>query len=409
MALSSPNRFSDLYFDDDGYPTDTSQKQWMTEDLVETMFEHPKSMHKQEVTLNRKAHISYLRKNLFGVLPTSFVCLDASKPWICYWICHALAILGEKLTQEEKNRVIDYLSRCRNTDGGFGGGPQQTSHLAPTYAAINCLASLDCSAMEIIDRELLAAWLLSLKQSDGSFIMHRGGEVDVRGAYCAISVAVLCAVPKATRHTLFHGTAEWIARCQTYEGGFAGMPGCEAHGGYGYCGVAALCLLEEDHLLDLESLTEWAVHRQMRFEGGFQGRTNKLVDGCYSFWLGGIFSLINYIQNKRNTMSGTSSNIDDWMFNRVALQDYILLACQEPFGGCVDKPGKSRDFYHTCYVLSGLSVAQHYTRDGEKISTLFIGDTENIVETINPFHNITHSAYLACKKYYEQVATLEEE
>ena len=25
---------------------------------------------------------------------------------------------------------------------------------------------------------------------------------------------------------------------------------------------------------------------------------------------------------------------------------------------CVDKPGKSRDYYHSCYALSGLSVAQ---------------------------------------------------
>ena len=31
----------------------------------------------------------------------------------------------------------------------------------------------------------------------------------------------------------------------------------------------------------------------MRQEGGFQGRTNKLVDGCYSFWQGGIFPLMH--------------------------------------------------------------------------------------------------------------------
>lgn len=31
----------------------------------------------------------------------------------------------------------------------------------------------------------------------------------------------------------------------------------------------------------------------MRFEGGFQGRTNKLVDGCYSFWQGGVFPLLH--------------------------------------------------------------------------------------------------------------------
>ena len=27
----------------------------------------------------------------------------------------------------------------------------------------------------------------------------------------------------------------------------------------------------------------------MSMHGGFQGRTNKLVDGCYSFWQGGAF------------------------------------------------------------------------------------------------------------------------
>lgn len=26
--------------------------------------------------------------------------------------------------------------------------------------------------------------------------------------------------------------------------------------------------------------------------GGFRGRTNKLVDGCYSWWCGGAFSLL---------------------------------------------------------------------------------------------------------------------
>jgi len=27
-------------------------------------------------------------------------------------------------------------------------------------------------------------------------------------------------------------------------------------------------------------------------EGGFNGRTNKLADGCYSFWQGGLFSIL---------------------------------------------------------------------------------------------------------------------
>ena len=43
------------------------------------------------------------------------------------------------------------------------------------------------------------------------------------------------------------------------------------------------------------------------------------------------------------------------------LERYILLCCQDVNGGLRDKPSKSRDFYHSCYCLSGLAVAQHYS------------------------------------------------
>ncbi len=36
----------------------------------------------------------------------------------------------------------------------------------------------------------------------------------------------------------------------------------------------------------------------MKFEGGFQGRTNKLVDSCYSFWQAGMFPIIHSILMK---------------------------------------------------------------------------------------------------------------
>lgn len=42
--------------------------------------------------------------------------------------------------------------------------------------------------------------------------------------------------------------------CQTYEGGFSGCPGLEAHGGYTFCGLAALVLLQKGHLCDIQSL-----------------------------------------------------------------------------------------------------------------------------------------------------------
>ena len=43
-------------------------------------------------------------------------------------------------------------------------------------------------------------------------------------------------------------------RCQTYEGGFAGFPGQEAHGGYSFCGLATLVILNKPELCDLPRL-----------------------------------------------------------------------------------------------------------------------------------------------------------
>ena len=61
-------------------------------------------------------------------------------------------------------------------------------------------------------------------------------------------------------------------RCQTYEGGFGGVPGMEAHGGYSFCGLAALMFLRKGRLCNIDTLLKWAANRQMRVEGGFQVR-----------------------------------------------------------------------------------------------------------------------------------------
>ena len=46
----------------------------------------------------------------------------------------------------------------------------------------------------------------------------------------------------------------------------------EAHGGYSFCGLAALMFLNKGHLCNIDTLLKWAANRQMRVEGGFQVR-----------------------------------------------------------------------------------------------------------------------------------------
>jgi len=185
--------------------------------------------------------------------------------------------------------------------------------------------------------------------------LHVDGEVDVRGTYTVIAVASLM---NMLTSQLTIGVAEYVRSCQSYEGGFGGEPGSEAHGGYTFCAVATLRLLNEpiDRVSDLE---RWLCRRQMAVEGGFQGRTNKLVDVCYSFWQGCALQLVSEAQNQFDTTP----------CDPAALVKYILFCSQSSAGGFRDKPTTRPDYYHTCYCLSGLDLM--HDPQSQRISPVF--------------------------------------
>ncbi|KAG2423411.1 hypothetical protein HXX76_015376 [Chlamydomonas incerta] len=176
----------------------------------------------------------------------------------------------------------------------------QLAHLAPTYAAVAAALTVGGKALASIDRAAVRNFLLRMcipPEQGGGFSVHEGGEGDLRACYTAMAVAHMLGLD-ADKPALVarSGLAEYVRACQTYEGGLGGEPGNEAHGGYTFCGVAALVLAGGPGLLaatlDVPRLLHWLVHRQGSMEGGFNGRTNKLVDGCYSFWQGGVFPLL---------------------------------------------------------------------------------------------------------------------
>lgn len=312
-------------------------------------------------------HEQYLYK-AFGNLPGSFTTLDASRPWMIYWCLHSCDLMDKLPPESVLIQIIHTLQTCWNLSsnsqgGGFGGGFGQLPHCATTYAAILALTIIATTpdrtiashmAMELLrnKKQYLAPWWKQLQEHNGGFRMHIDGEIDVRASYCILSCAKLLHIPftTITSTSTLTSTVQFIANCQTYEGGFGGEPGTEAHGGYTFCAIAALALLDHlsDTTIDLPTLQGWLVRRQMPYEGGFQGRSNKLVDGCYSFWQGGALAILSQLDNTSTLL------MDEGL-----LQRYILLCAQDVNGGLRDKPSKSRDFYHSCYNLSGLSVSQH--------------------------------------------------
>lgn len=241
--------------------------------------------------------------------------------------------------------------------GGFGGGYGQYSHLAGTYAVLLSLALVGGKeAYEMVDRNAMWHWLGRLKQADGGFQVCEGGEEDTRGAYCALVAISLLNLPldlpadsPARVHGLQRftdGLGEYLSRCQTYEGGISDAPGHEAHGAYTFCAIACLCLLDEPsksfkQYLDIQALLSWLSARQYAPEGGLAGRTNKLVDGCYSHWLGGCWPLIQGALNGCiEKYADTNDVAVGVIYSPEGLARYILSCCQDPDGGLRDKPSK---------------------------------------------------------------------
>ena len=331
----------------------TEETQKHVESIISEIYNHY-----DDVTLYRTQHVKYLQSSL-KQLSGSYMCFDASQPWIVYWAVHGLQILGE--TPDNIDAIIYFLSTCRTT--GFGGGLGQMPHLATTYAAVMTHVALQ---RPVDSPEEIYLFLLSMKQPNGSFTMHLDGEADMRGLYTALAVASCLDV---LDDALTHNALTFIKACQTYEGGFGGIPGAEAHGGYTYCAMASLAILNAPPTcINTETLTRWIYTKQMSLEGGFQGRTNKLVDACYSFWQTAVTTFLPHPN----------------LFDTVALQRYILICAQESqWGGFRDKPGKPIDLYHTCYALSGLSIAQH--QGGHVVGPV----SRNLLEPVHPTWNLT--------------------
>lgn len=381
----------------DLYLGETSTAQNEVESTVRALFDQVLAEGKTTARgLDVDAHLRYLEKPLTRSLPEYFTALDSSHAWIVYWLLNAhLVLSGEALGPELRRRALDKISLLIIDDGagGIAGGPNgQIGHAALTYAAVLVLALVEDYSTLARIRPNLARWFASLKHPDGSFAMHVDGERDTRSAYSVLVVLKMLAIDTPR---LFSGTLEWLLSCQTYEGGFAGVPGTEAHGGYTFCAVAGVFLLDGSDRLPVEPLLLWLSGRQLQVEGGFSGRTNKLVDACYSYWIGAVFAMVECVTNQPD------------LFNRSALRCYLLNCCQGEDGGLIDKPGKRPDFYHTNYALCGLSVAEHHFRAKKNDGFSFVAEPMDecaYTLAVNPVFSLPIGYAERCRQHMTALA-----
>lgn len=136
----------------DGVETATIASQLETESLISSALTQHTSSASPAPLLRSSQHLSFLTRILAHPLPVHYTGLDASRPWLLYWVIHSIGLFQGDLDASGKKRVIETLRSCQNPDGGFGGGPGQISHLAPSYCSVVALAYIGVDAFEMVDR-----------------------------------------------------------------------------------------------------------------------------------------------------------------------------------------------------------------------------------------------------------------
>eukprot|EP00730_Choanoeca_flexa_P002544 TRINITY_DN11086_c0_g2_i4.p2 TRINITY_DN11086_c0_g2~~TRINITY_DN11086_c0_g2_i4.p2 ORF type:complete len:345 (+),score=58.81 TRINITY_DN11086_c0_g2_i4:1867-2901(+) len=302
-------------------------------------------------------HIKYFQRCM-QMLPSFLSSLDTNRMTLVFFSLSGLDLLDKLPEGEERQAIIDWiyslqvLPTADHPAGGFRGSTSfghsfnpscescshhheyDGGHLAMTYTALASLAILD-APLDRVDRK---AVIQSLQQcASGSFMsVEQGGEEDMRFLYCACCICHMLNdwspvdKPKA---------AAFVKQSIGYDGGIAQGPGLESHAGSTFCGVAALSMMGNmDEVLDTTAranLVRWLVNRQ---ETGFNGRPNKLIDTCYSFWVGGALTLLD-----------SYSHID-----QSALLGFLHETETAGFGGFSKHPDATPDPLHSYMGLAGL-------------------------------------------------------
>lgn len=317
-----------------------------------------------DMKLAKCQHVKYLIRNL-NLMPARASSYDSTRLALAFFCISGLDILKslDVLGDEKRKAIVEWIygllvepksdagnegwDRCGfqgsstfnfACDGSNDSSPYKSGHLAMTYTGLATLLILG-DDLSRVNRKALSEGVKALQQENGSFCASlEGSENDMRFVYCAASV---CYILQDWSGMDVQKTINYILESISYDFGIGQGPDLEAHGGTTFCAVAALSLMGQlENSLSpkqINGLKRWCIARQI---SGFQGRPNKPVDTCYSFWVGAtlkileIYHLIDYQQNK----------------------DYLLSTQDSKIGGFSKWIDSSPDPMHTYLGLCGLAL-----------------------------------------------------
>lgn len=343
--------------------------------------------------LLRSKHIRYFQSLIKG-LPEPYASLDSNRLMVLYFCCNALDIMGVLNTIDmhssgtvkasskpsitagddlgiDPAALIEWIYSMQVPSGGFVGGDfsgecsthhhqhskhddeatalhisssssssaqgkvTSSAHITMTYTAIATLVMLG-DDLKRVNRDGIARFLKSLQNTEnGCFrAVEFGGEEDTRFIFSAACIGFML---QDWRGINVPAAVKYILSTQSFDGGFGLYPGQEGHGGSTYCGIAALALFGELNFPHKAAVKHFLMTKQI---GGFNGRTNKDPDSCYTFWVGASMQLLSFLEDADAKSS----------------REFVMM-CQHPkYGGFSKVPDTNPDILHAHFSVCGLSL-----------------------------------------------------
>ncbi|RKF54851.1 Geranylgeranyl transferase type-1 subunit beta [Golovinomyces cichoracearum] len=271
------------------------------------------------------------------------------------------------------------------------------ANLPATYFAVLSLGLL--GDLRGIQRKKCLRWLRSLQREDGSFgelVTSEGiiwGGRDMRYCYVATALRwILMGDKERSEDINTERLVSHLRSAQTFDGGISESSQHEAHAGYTYCAIASLSFLDRlpsltetpanrmSGILNVSDTLRWLVSRQVACQTfdkeevdkdeetgcksrrssqdqvnpnceinqtvedfiGFNGRCNKRVDTCYTFWVTASLKLL------------CKEELD--LVNSLSARKFLREQTQHRIGGFGKCPGDPPDIYHSYLGLAALAL-----------------------------------------------------
>lgn len=347
-----------------------------------------------DISFYRSKHLAFILK-LQNIEDSYEYCqTEHLRMQVLYWALCALALLDEidSIDKIKQKEMIEFVLNCFDDEsGGFGGNLNHDPHLLNTLSAIQILLLLNKNKniyqiLPLNQIIKIVEYIKSLQKSDGSFTGDKWGEVewffylnllckdigvyflkyifyenkakrkknknktkifnfskvDTRFTYAAVNgLSLLGGLSEINKEKCI----EFLIECRNFDGGFGTIPYAESHSGMVFCCVGSLAILDSLSEVDIDVLNWWLCERQVKsknieYDGGLNGRPEKLSDTCYSWWVLSAMSICNKIH---------------WI-NSDKLTKFILLCQDKDDGGISDRPSDLADIYHTYFGIAGLSL-----------------------------------------------------